>query len=202
MPAPDEIRQECLTAVREIVRDSVKTLHALPDPDARFRGLAKISLNFVRTAEEAYGYSSPSVRKWIPKPRHIDQMWKIMPCLAWLRRMEGELAILRIWGWALGVPLWRQGQRESCSDQTILNRIDRSITHIIREFTSTEIEIEYLDEPLEGVVYAVIFEKAPGPVTGIIEFKKIYVGGKGMWKQGRGYLRDGTHKIERMKKIS
>jgi hypothetical protein len=200
--ASPDIRQELLAAMREIIRDSVKTLHAIQDPDARFRGWAKLPANFIREAQEAYGYSAPSVRQWQPTPRHLDQMMAVMPCLAWLRREEGQDAIRRIWAWALGVSLWRIGQREQCSDQTILNRIDRSIIRIIHQFTGADIPVEYVDEPLDGVVYAIIFEKAPGPVTGEIQFMKIHIGGKGMWRQGRGYLRDGTHKIKHMKQNS
>jgi hypothetical protein len=56
MPATDEIRQELLAAMREIIRESVMTLHALPDPDARYRGWSQFPAMFVRDASEAYGW--------------------------------------------------------------------------------------------------------------------------------------------------
>ena len=196
-----EIRQELLAAMRGIIRESVMTLHALPDSDARYRGWAQMPTMFVREASEAYGWSSPKVRLWKPSPRHVEQMPVAMAWLAWLRRTEGQLALRRIWAWALGVALWRIAQREGgCSDATVLNRIDRSVVRIIREFTGTEIPVEHIEEPYQGVSYALIFQPTNPTSAGEIQFMRIYIGGKGMWKRGR-YLRDGTHKIERVEKI-
>jgi Domain of unknown function (DUF6362) len=198
LKAPNDIRQELLAAMREIIRYAVMTLNAVRDPDAHYRGWAKLPTTIVRDIADAYGYSTPWVRRFSPTPRDVQQMEAVMPWLAWLRREEGQVAIRRIIAWSLGVSLWRIGQREECSDQTILNRIDRSVARIIKNFTNADIPIEYIEEPYQGVVYAMIFEKPPGPVTGEITLMRIYVGGKGIWKAGR-YLRDGTHKIERLK---
>jgi hypothetical protein len=195
---PDDIRLELLQAMREIVRYAVLTLHAVRDPDARYRGWAHLPVTIVRDVSDAYGYSSPWVRKFSPSPRDVAQMEIILPWLAWLRREEGQPAIRRIIAWSLGVSLWRIAQREQCSEATIINRLDRSVARIIRRWAGVDIPVEHIEEPYQGVSYAIIFEKAPGPV-GEIKMMRIYIGGKGIWKAGR-YLRDGSHKIERVAK--
>jgi hypothetical protein len=43
-----------------------------------------------------------------------------------------------------------------------------------------------------------IFERPNPTSSGEVQYMRIYIGGKGMWRKGR-YLRDGTHKIERLK---
>jgi hypothetical protein len=88
----------------------------------------------------------------------------------------------------LGVSVWRIAQREEVSEATIQNRIDRSVARIIRQFVGVNIPVERIEEPYQGVAYAIIFEKATGEV-GEVKFMKIYVGGKGMWRAGR-YLKD------------
>ena len=121
-----EIRQELLAAMREIIRYAVMTLNAVRDPDARYRGWSKLPTTIVRDVQEAYGYSTPWVRRFSPTARDITQMEVVMPWLAWLRREEGQDAIRRIIAWSLGVSVWRIGQREECSESTVMNRIDRS----------------------------------------------------------------------------
>ena len=200
MAKPTDIRLELLQAMREILRRSLMTLNAIRDPDARYRGWAQLPAPIVRDVADAYGYSTPWVRKFSPSPRDIAQMEIVLPWLAWLRREEGQAAIRRMIAWSLGVSVWRIAQREECSEATIQNRIDRSVAAIIRKWTGTDIPVEVVEEPHQGVTYAFIWEKAPGPV-GVVKLMRIYVGGRGMWKAGR-YLRDGRHKIQRVEKIS
>jgi hypothetical protein len=193
-----DIRAELLIAMREIVRYAVMTLNALRDPDARYLGWSRLPQPLIRDVAEAYGYSSAAVRRFHPTPQEVAQMEVVLPWLAWLRREEGEVAVRRILAWALGVTLWRLGQREDCSDRTILNRIDRSVAKIIRRFAGPDIPVEIIEEPFKGAVYAMIWEKSPGPVMGEVTLMRIYVGGKGMWKAGR-WLRNGTEKLDRKK---
>ena len=81
---------ELLQAMREIVRIAIMTLAALRDPDRRYQGFASMPQNVVHDVREAYGYSSATVREFIPSAFHISQMEVVLPWLAWVRREEGK----------------------------------------------------------------------------------------------------------------
>lgn len=198
MTDPDPVRTELLLAVREIIRYALLTLNAVRDPDARYRGWAQLPQSIVHDVADAYGYSTPWVRRFQPTAHDVSQMEVVLPWLAWLRREEGQAAIRRIIAWSLGVSLWRIGQREQCSDATVLNRINRSVARIVREFAGVDLPVEYIEEPYRGVVYAMIWQPPNRTSSSsTVVPMKIYIGGKGMWKAGR-WLRDGQHKIERL----
>jgi hypothetical protein len=175
---------ELLEAMREIVRIAIMTLAALRDPDRRYQGLASMPQNVVHDVREAYGYSSATVREFIPSAFHISQMEVVLPWLAWVRREEGEMAIRRIIGWAMGGTLWRLGMREKCSDRTIMNRIDRSICAMIGEFASVNVAVERIEEPYKGATYAMVFERPEGRDAPVL-IQKVYVGGLGMMRNGK-----------------
>lgn len=196
MTEPGNIRQELLLAVREIIRYSVLTLNAVRDPDAKYRGWATLPQTIVHDVSDAYGYSTPWVRRFSPTAHDVSQMEVVLPWLAWLRREEGQPALRRIIAWSMGVSVWRIGQREQCSDATVMNRINRSVAKIVRQFAGVDLPVEYLEEPYRGVVYAMVWEY-PDRSGSSVTPMKIYIGGRGLWKQGR-WLRDGSHKIERL----
>jgi hypothetical protein len=179
------IRQELLIAFREILRYSILTLHAVKDPDRKYQGWARLPTSVVRDVADAYGYSTPWVRRWQPTARDISQMEIVLPMVAWLRREEGQTAIRRLIAWSLGVSVWRIAQREACSEATIINRLNRSTAAIIRRFASVELQLEVLDEPYQGQVYALVWEYPPGPAGGEVVLMKVYVGGRGLWKAGK-----------------
>lgn len=181
---PKPIPAELLFAMREIVRYAVMTLAALRDPDARYLGLASMPVSVVHDIQQAYGYSSTFVRRFHPSPLEMQQMEIVLPWLAWVRREEGDIACRRIIGWAMGAPLWRLGQREGCSDRTILNRIDRSISAIILKFTGANIEVEKIEEKYKDTAYAMILDKSAGP-HGEVMVRKVYVCGVGFMKNGK-----------------
>jgi hypothetical protein len=193
--AADEISVDLLHCIREIIRSAVKTLAAVRDPDQRFLGYASMPVGVVRDVQEAYGYSSASVRNFAPSPKEVEQMEVVLPWLAWLRRAHGEMACRRILGWSMGASVWRLAQRERCSERTILNRIDRSVSEIIKRFVGVHIDIEVLEEPYKGASYAMVWEKSPGPHGGEVLIQKVYVGGVGYVK-GNRRLRDGTEKYD------
>lgn len=178
------IPPDLLEAMREIVRVAIVTLAALRDPDRRFLGYASLPQNVVHDVHEAYGYSSATVREFIPSTFHISQMEVVLPWLAWVRREEGDKAIRRIIGWAMGVAAWRLGQREACSERTIQNRIDRSICAIIRKFAHAELDVERVEEPYKGATYAMVFERAVGTEAPVL-IQKVYIGGMGMMRGGK-----------------
>lgn len=173
---------ELLAAVREIIRNVILTMGALRDPDARYLGWSKMPMHVVHDIREAYGYSSASARLFEPTPRHISQMEQLAPWLAWLRREHGDIELRRLMAWALGAPLWRLGERERCSDDTIRRRIDRSIARMIEEFVGASLPIEYLEEPYEETPHAIIFSPPNATSDGEVRPTKIYIGGKGMYK--------------------
>lgn len=185
---------QLLAAMREIVRYAVMTLAALRDPDARYLSWSSMPVNVVHDIQEAYGYSSTWVREFAPTSGDISQMEVVMPWLAWVRREEGETAVRRILAWSMGVALWRLGQREKCSDRTITNRIDRSISAIIRRFASVHIQVEPIEEPFKGVNYSFSYEKPPGPHGGEVQVQKVYVADRGFWHRGRKW-NDGRDKF-------
>lgn len=182
--AKDDVPAELLEAMKEIVRVAIVTLAALRDPDRRYLGYASLPQNVVHDVREAYGYSSVSVREFIPSAFHISQMEVVLPWLAWIRREEGEQSIRRIIGWAMGATAWRLGSREGCSDRTIHNRIERSICAIIRKFAGVDLDVERVEEPYKGASYAMVFERPTGTEAPVL-IQKVYVGGMGMMKNGR-----------------
>lgn len=179
-----EIAAELVEAMREIIRVAIITLAALRDPDRRFMGYSQLPQNVIHDVREAYGYSSATVREFIPSAFHISQMEVVLPWLAWIRREEGERAIRRIIGWSMGASIWRLGFKEECSERTIHNRIDRSICAIIRKFAGADIEVERVDEPYKGASYAMVFERPTNPDAPVL-IQKVYVGGMGMMKNGK-----------------
>lgn len=196
--APKDIRPELLAAMREIIRYAVMTLNALQDPDRKYLGWAQLPMHVVHDTRQAYGYSSAWVRSFQPTAHDISQMEVVAGWLAWLRRMEGEIALRRIIAWSLGVAHWRQGQREQCSDRTIQNRIDRSVSAIIKQFTGTDIPVERVEEPYKGAIYAIIFDPPDQTSEGVVKPMKIYIGGQGMWKDGK-WLNDGTYRLRKIR---
>lgn len=195
----EEATTELIAAMREIIRYAIMTLSALRDPDARFLGMAQAPVEIVRDATEAYGYSSPRLRRFQPSPKHVAQMEIVMPWLAWLRRQkDGEIALRRLIGWSMGVQTWRLGMREECSEQTILNRMDRSVVAIIKQFASVTLPVEKIEEPFDGPKYSLVTDRLPGPHGGEVRVMKVYIGGDGFYRGGKP-VRDGREKAERKK---
>jgi Domain of unknown function (DUF6362) len=187
-----QTQAELLMAVRELVRYAILTLATVRDPDARYQGLAKLPAWVVHDVRDAYGYSTPSVRRFVPTPRHITQMELLTPWLAWLRREHGDLELRRLMAWAMGVPYWKLCDRERCSDITIKRRIDRSIALMVEQFVGVTLPIEYGEEPIDKTPFAIIFERPDATSNGEVRLMKIYIGGRGFWRGGR-YL-DNRHR--------
>jgi len=175
---------QTLAAVRELIRYAIMTLSALKDPDRKYMGMAKLPMNVVHDTQEAYGWSSAIVRSFRPTAQDITQMEFFSGWLAWLRRTESEMALRRIIGWSMGAALWRLGQREGCSGDTIMNRINRSIAAMIKHFAGANIEITIVDEPYKDAVYATQVEKVPGP-HGECVLMKVYISDYGFMRGGR-----------------
>jgi hypothetical protein len=175
---------DLLAAVREILRRAVMTLAAMRDPDRRFLGLQQMPQHVVHDVQQAYGYSSTAVREFIPSAYEIEQADVVLPWLAWLRRQHGDKECRRFIGWAMGAPIWRLAKREGCSDRTINNRIDRSVSLMIAEFVGAEIEVERIEEPYRDAPFALVFER-PEQFGAPVKISKVYVGGIGFVKGGK-----------------
>jgi hypothetical protein len=175
---------ELVTAMREILRRAVITLAVLRDPDKRFLGLSQMPQHIVHDVKEAYGYSSVSVREFQPTALEITQMEIVLPWLAWLRRDHGDLEARRFIGWAMGVPTWRLAKRENCSDRTVMNRIDRSVSLMIERFAGAHIAVEVIEEPYKSTPYALVFER-PSSIGDPVKISKVYIGGIGFMKGGK-----------------
>lgn len=176
--------EQLLAAVREILRRAVMTMAALRDPDRRFLGIAQMPQHVVHDVQEAYGYSSASVRDFQPSAYEIAQADVVLPWLAWLRRTHGDIECRRFIGWAMGAAVWRLAKREGCSDRTIHNRIDRSVSLMIAQFVGANISVETIEEPYRDAPFALVFERPAGQ-DGPVEIRKVYVGGIGFVKGGK-----------------
>lgn len=179
-----DINSELLTAMREIIRRAIITLAVLRDPDRRYLGLSQMPQHVIRDVHEAYGYSSAPVREFQPTALEVSQMEIVLPWLAWLRRDHGDIEVRRFIGWAMGVPTWRLAKRENCSDRTILNRIDRSVSLMIENFVGAHIEVEVVDEPYRSTPYAMVYERPQG-IGDPVQIRKVYVGGVGFVRGGK-----------------
>lgn len=200
---------EAFIAVREIVRRAIMTLMAIKDPDERYlHSNSAWCFAVVRDAREAYGYGTASVARFQPSSHDISQMETVAVWLAWLRRTEGEGALRRIIAWTMGVPVWRLGQREKCSERTIRNRIDRSIAAIIRQFAHADLTVEIVEEPIKSLPaesvregrpnspFGLFLEKPHGP-HGAVILRKVYVYDIGFMIGGKRW-RDGREKVDKL----
>lgn len=198
MNSPTELldARTMLAGLKEVVKRALWTLAAIRDPDARFRyqGTAW-GFDVVQTMQEAYGYSKPRVRSFAPSPEDVSQMEIVAVWLAWIRRTGGENDLRRIIGWAMAVPTWRLAQREACSEKTILNRIDRSLNSILKEFGNMDAGVERIEEKRVFAGCSFNLER-PSIWDAVADPSKVYVAGVGWMKNGKKW-RDGQERASR-----
>ncbi|MBV9135821.1 MAG: hypothetical protein JO357_02075, partial [Hyphomicrobiales bacterium] len=144
LPAIDP--KSMLASLREVVRRAWQTLSVLRDPDLHFFRRGGWLFSVIHDMNQAYGYSSAQARGFQPSPEDVSRMEIVMGWMAWLRRLEGELALKRIIGWSMGVPLWQIARREGCSERTITNRIDRSLNAVLKTFGAMDSEPPVIEE--------------------------------------------------------
>jgi hypothetical protein len=126
-----------LAALKTAVRDAILVMLALPDGlDPRRYQLRSMWLPVADDPGLAYAYTEVKTPRLVPSPKDITRAEIVDSWLVWLRAEEGKRAVHRVFHWARGVPTWMQAQRENCSGRTVLNRIDRSMAAILREFYS------------------------------------------------------------------
>jgi hypothetical protein len=196
------INGHSLNALKQTIRHGVLVMLAMDDIDRRFRGPLRSTWSIATVDDPglAYAYNEIRTPKIAPTPRDITRAEIVDSWLVWLRAEEGKRAVHRVFHWARGVPLWVQAQRESCSERTIVNRIDRSMAAILREFLDEEMTVERIEEPAEKPVrhYHSPFEATTGDTGTREAFGKVYIDGIGFMKDGRR-LRDGREKADARK---
>jgi hypothetical protein len=133
----------------------------------------------------------------VPSPKDITRAEIVDSWLVWLRAAEGKRAVHRVFHWARGVPTWMQAQRENCSGRTVLDRIDRSMAAILREFFDEEMTVEPIEERAALPIrhYHAAWEATTGEAGERQDFGKVYIDGIGYMKDGRR-LRVGREKAD------
>jgi Domain of unknown function (DUF6362) len=183
--APDA--KAMLASLREVVRRAWQTLAALRDPDLHYFRRGGWLFSVVHDVSQAYGYASAQARGFQPTSLDVSRMETVMGWMAWLRRSEGELALRRIIGWSMGVPLWQVARRENCSERTISNRIDRSLNGVLKAFGDLDARPETIEEPARRAVAmrAHVQEKPTGMQAGTLQPGKLWIDGIGWMFKGR-----------------
>lgn len=180
----EAVRQR-LDTMRELVKRSWKTLMAVKDPDGKYLRMKNgWCLQVVNDAKESYGWTEARA-KFIPTAEDISKMEVVMTWMAWLRREHGDGAVHRIRDWCLGAPVWKMAEWESCSERTIHNRIDRSLTAILAEFMAVGIVIDRIEEPEERSPESFCLERPLIGESGSLDPGKVFVADIGWMYRGK-----------------
>jgi len=204
MGEPDER----FASFKRMVREALLVYSRMPDVDARFRTGLRAKWGFSVVYEEMdYGVRyDPPWLKHVASPQEITEMEAVMGWMAWLRRQpgQGEPAIRRIIGWAMGTPISTLAWREHRCERTIENRIDRSLALIFCEFLAVIVMVDVVDEPpkrrehIRGFGERAVMAGAPET----IEPGKIWIDGIGFMFHGEKFDPEGDalKAIERRKR--
>ena len=111
---------------------ALKTLRALPDPDARvlaqFKGQAVSWPEVVHEHGQAYGYGEVKARPFRPSPRDVSRM---LGDLAWLQGIDKPLFRL-IWWRSFDLPFSFIGARIGRSPETARRRYREAIMEVTK----------------------------------------------------------------------
>lgn len=136
--------REWLDLLGSVIRRAIHTMLALQDPDRHFiyQGTAGW---IIPTVPEWISYGN---RKWpfVPLPEDISKAEIVFGWLSWLGDSQGKRAVERLTEWAIATPTWVIAKQEQCTERTILNRIDRSLSAILGNFGGVEIDLPKLEE--------------------------------------------------------
>eukprot|EP00752_Nemacystus_decipiens_P019153 g17209.t1 len=128
--------------------------------------------------------------KFVPSAYDRDQAFQVLDWLKWLREFrgnEGPLAVRRIIRWCHDVPNTVQAQREGCSDDTILNRIDRDVAKIIGQFFSLGCTVQVIEAPHKATAFAMEWDQQRADQFGSEKplIMNVYVHGRGIMRNGK-----------------
>ena len=134
-----------IAATRELLERAVKTLRAVPDPDARFlRTKSGMWPEMLQSVHEAYGYAPPRVRTFRPTPRDVSVYLEVLDWLGWLStQTNGERDVKIIVAVAMGSPFFALGQRYGRSDRTLVRWHENAIASLYRRFRSEVNELRF-----------------------------------------------------------
>lgn len=184
-----EEAKQLLEALRTLVKRSWKTLRAVKDPDGKYLGLkCGWVFSVVNDAQESYGWSAVKVR-FIPSAEDISNMEAVMTWMAWLRRERGAQEMYRIADWAFDIPLWKMAENERCSERTILNRIDRSLSAVLAEFMAAQPDLEIIEEPERKSPGGFCLERPVIGEDGTLDPGKVYIADIGHMFRGKPWDR-------------
>ena len=188
----DEINAKAqLSALKDEVKKAWHTAALLPDIAKRFRGHLCGAWLFPIVRE--WGDYKETWLKEVPTPEDISIMEVVMEWMVWLRlQPNGDVALKRIIGWAVGVPWHVLAARERRSERTIQNRIDRSLAAILKEFMATSVDIESIDEPelspgrMRGFMAPLEDGESHEPPAEVMQ-GKVFIAGIGFMFRGKKY---------------
>lgn len=180
--------RKMLIALREVVRRAWWTLAATPDPDLSFFKVGSWPFSVVDSVHEAYAYQTTRVRRFVPSAEDMSRMEVVMVWMSWLRRTEGELAIKRLIGWSMDVPLWRMGERERCGERMIRYRIDSSLNEVLKAFGDMDAEPPAIEEIDDDRFTERFFTEKPTQFSSsTIEPGKVWIDGIGWMFRGKSW---------------
>lgn len=190
-----------LVALKEAIRRAIVVLNALRSSDARYLALGSVWAGVGDDPALAYGYGETVVRVQ-PTAREISQAEIVSEWLTWLGARDST-AVKRLGRWARGTQVWLIADLERCSPKTVVNRIDRSVAAILKEFGGLDAEVPVIEEPHLRRPYRLGFSAQDAVITepSGVPAGHVYIGGVGLmrrrrdegrWKQHR----DGSERID------
>lgn len=194
--------REAIIAVREIIRRAFLTFKALPDPQASFRYQGQA---WADNVAGDYG-SEYTYIDYRPTAHEIDQATETLsPWMKYLMEEEGVESIKRLQAWSYGISTKLQAKRERCSEATIMNRIDRSVSKIIAKFFGLTCEIQVVEEPWKDTDFALSWHSEEWLMKAGVEktarVQTVYVYGKGLMRNGKRW-NDGRRKVEKYESVA
>ncbi len=140
--------RELIDALKELIVLAVRVFRALPDPDAKYLAMGR-ACAFSDQSDPWFGYGGSTIRvRFIPSPKEVSQAERVNEWISWLSRKDGA-GCNRLVDWANGTPTWRIAMREHVTTRTIINRLDRSLLSIAKEFGNVKLEIAEVNEEYE-----------------------------------------------------
>jgi hypothetical protein len=193
-----------LIALKEAIRQAILVLASIPRSDSRYLALGSAWSGENDDPTLGYGYAETVIRIQ-PSAKEISQAEIVSDWLSWLGA-QGPGHLPRLRRWARGMALWEMADIEKCSERTISNRIDRSISLILLKFGGLAPEIEKIEEGRRRQEYPLAFAsdepfdlEAEGLRAG-----RVYIGGvgwmrrrrdEGRWKRHRTAVDQGIERV-------
>lgn len=116
-------------SIREVerrIRRACKTLHALPDPDSKFRWIGSAWPEVVQSSADAYGYTEETMPRFRPTPADVSDY---LVALSWARGIPWSEFRL-VWWRSFDISFRHIGLRIHRSDETARNRYHDVIARI------------------------------------------------------------------------